>query len=60
MELDALRTALAASPDNVPLLLLVANACIDQFSSMRPRTTMKGSSRSIPASPRPAPELPMS
>ncbi|MGB3118419.1 MAG: AAA family ATPase [Verrucomicrobiales bacterium] len=32
MELDALRIALAASPDNVPLLLLVANACIDQFS----------------------------
>jgi len=31
MELEALRKALAASPDNVPLLMLVAGACEEAF-----------------------------
>lgn len=31
MDLDALKAALEASPDNVPLLRLVAQACEDQF-----------------------------
>ena len=31
MDLEALKVALQASPDNVPLLILVAKGCVDQF-----------------------------
>ena len=30
-KLEPLRTAVAVSPDNVPLLLLVGEGCLDQF-----------------------------
>lgn len=37
MDLDALRTALAASPDNIPLLLMVAKLEEDRFAVMEAR-----------------------
>jgi ATP-dependent 26S proteasome regulatory subunit len=39
--LDALRAALAASPENVPLLLIYAEACINAFSLDEARQTFE-------------------
>jgi AAA+ superfamily predicted ATPase len=38
-KLEPLRTAIAVSPDNVPLLLLFANACMDEWSLEEGRIT---------------------
>eukprot|EP00095_Tigriopus_kingsejongensis_P000001 snap_masked-scaffold2972_size10933-processed-gene-0.0-1874123 protein:Tk00001 transcript:snap_masked-scaffold2972_size10933-processed-gene-0.0-mRNA-1 annotation:"cell division protein" len=40
MDLDSLRAALAASPDNVPLLLMVATALEDEFELEESRETL--------------------
>ena len=42
-KLDPLRQAVAVSPDNVPLLLLLAHACLDEWSLDEAKSTLVSS-----------------
>ncbi len=50
-KLDSLRSALAHSPDNVPLLLVFGDACLEEFVADEARTTFEAALRLDPANP---------
>lgn len=52
-KLDPLRQALAVSPDNFPLLLLLAHACLDEYSLDEARGVFERALRLDPARPEP-------
>lgn len=52
-KLDPLRQALAVSPDNLPLLLLLAHACLDEYSLDEARSVFERALRLDPARPEP-------
>lgn len=50
-KLDPLRQAVAVSPDNLPLLLLLAHACLDEWSLEEARSVFERILRLAPARP---------
>src|SRR6185369_7073327 len=50
-KLDPLRQAVAVSPDNIPLLLLLAQACLDEWSLDEARSVFERVLRLDPARP---------
>ena len=50
-KLDSLRAALAHSPDNVPLLLVFGEACLEEFVADEARTTFETALRLAPTNP---------
>jgi SpoVK/Ycf46/Vps4 family AAA+-type ATPase len=50
-KLDPLRQAVAVSPDNLPLLLLLAQACLDEWSLDEARSIYERALRLAPARP---------
>ena len=50
-KLDPLRQAVAVSPDNIPLLLLLAQACLDEWSLDEARSIYERVLRLDPARP---------
>ena len=51
MDLDALRIALDASPENIPLLLMVARLEEDRFALAEARACLDGTHPAIKAPP---------
>src|SRR5688500_18001326 len=50
-QITSLRQALTVSPDNVPLLLLLGEACLNEFAFDEARTTFSRASQLEPANP---------
>ena len=53
-KLESLRQALACSPDNVPLLLVFAHACLEEFAADDARTAFERAATLAPGDPAPA------
>ncbi len=50
-KLDSLRAALALSPDNLPLLILFGQACLEEFAADEARATFERALRLAPRDP---------